>query len=125
MNKECVRKLLEATAECGVPLQHAVALLFRTHRLSLGVFARQAGYQRTYLYQALAGKAPPPRAMREAMIRLLGVDPWAVYGMAPLPEEPGTPPRRSFPEDAGGRRSGRGNASSPSKRRSEPARGLP
>jgi hypothetical protein len=106
MNTEQTRKLLEATAGCGVPLQHAVALLFRTRRLSLGAFARQTGYQRTYLYQALAGKAPPPRAMREAMIRLLGVDPWAIYGVTDGSAEPGAPvpvpanprQRRAVPE---------------------------
>jgi hypothetical protein len=92
MNAEQTRKLLELTAECGIPLQHTVALLFRTRRLALGAFARQAGSQRTTLYQALAGERPPSPGMRTAMTELLGVDPWTVYGMAPLPEAPGTPP---------------------------------
>lgn len=100
MNAEQTRKLLELTAQCGIPLQHAVALLFRTRRLALGAFARQAGSQRTTLYQALAGERPPSPGMRLAMVGLLGVDPWAVYGVTDGLAVPDAPP----PQLVGGRR---------------------
>ena len=76
MNIEQAARLLQVHAECGVPLQHSVALLFKTKRLSLGGFAKRAGYQRTYLYKALSGSLPPSPELRAAMAEALGVDPW-------------------------------------------------
>lgn len=85
MKNEQVRKLLETTAECGVPLHHAVGLVFRARRQSLGGFAKTVGYHRTYLYKALAGEIPAPAGLRSAVSERLGVDPWAVYGSSAAP----------------------------------------
>jgi transcriptional regulator with XRE-family HTH domain len=82
MNADQTRKLLELTAECGIPLQHAVGLLFRTRRLALGAFAKRVGSQRTTLYQALAGERRPSPEMRASLQEELGVDPWAIYASA-------------------------------------------
>jgi len=76
MNTEQTLRLLQVHSECGVPLQHSVALLFKCKGLSLDGFSRQAGYQRTYLYKALAGSLSPSPGLRAAMAGVLGVDPW-------------------------------------------------
>lgn len=73
------RRLLEVHRECGIPLQHSVALIFRARRLSLGRIAVDAGYQRTCLYKALAGEFLPPAPLRAAIQSSIGVDPWDVY----------------------------------------------
>jgi transcriptional regulator with XRE-family HTH domain len=80
MNTSQTARLLQVHAECGVPLQHSVALLFKTKGLSLNAFAKRAGYQRTYLYKALSGSLSPSPGLREAMVEALGVDPWIYPG---------------------------------------------
>ena len=79
MNSRQVEKILGLHRECGIPLQHTVAMLFRVLGVSLGKAAQQAGYQRTYLYKALAGELAPSPQLRETMESLLGVDPWAIH----------------------------------------------
>ena len=81
LTKEHIRRLLEVHRECGVPLQHAVALIFRVKRLSLNSVAVDAGYQRTSLYKALAGEIVPPVPLRTTIRLCIGVDPWEVYGI--------------------------------------------
>ncbi len=82
MNTEQTNRLLQIHAEMEIPLQHTVALLFKTKGLTLNSFAKQAGYQRTYLYKALAGSLAPSIELRKAMVDALGIDPWT------FPEHP-------------------------------------
>ena len=79
MNSRQVRRILRLHMECGIPLQHSVAMLFRVKGASLGTAAKQAGYQRTYLYKALSGELSPSPRLRETMESMLGVDPWAIH----------------------------------------------
>ncbi|MCI0667557.1 MAG: hypothetical protein L0Y43_05840 [Methylococcaceae bacterium] len=79
MNSRQVERILRLHTECGIPLQHSVAMLFRVKGVSLGTAAKQAGYQRTYLYKTLSGELAPSPRLRETMESMLGVDPWAIH----------------------------------------------
>lgn len=82
MNSDQTEKILCLHRDCGIALQHSVALLFRVQGMSLSAVAKAAGYQRTYLYKALAGELEPSPRLRRALEDALGVDPWAVHEAA-------------------------------------------
>ena len=78
LDREQVVRLLQVHRECGIPLQHSIALLAKTNRLKLQEIARKAGCQRTGLYKALAGEFEASARLREALAAELGIDPWSL-----------------------------------------------
>ncbi|MGR9053827.1 MAG: hypothetical protein ACU84J_14370, partial [Gammaproteobacteria bacterium] len=79
MNRRQTMQILQLHKDCGIPLQHSVAMLFRVLGVSLSDTAAEAGYQRTYLYKALSGELEPSTALRHCVESVLGVDPWLVH----------------------------------------------
>jgi hypothetical protein len=78
LNRDQVVRLLQVHRECGVPLQHSIALLAKTNRLKLQEIAHRAGCQRTGLYKALTGEFEASVRLRETLAAELGIDPWSI-----------------------------------------------
>lgn len=79
MNEKCVKRLLRTCQECGVPLQAALSLVFRVKGIGLPDLARVSGSRLGDFQKAITGTATPSHDLRQAMVRLIGVDPWTLY----------------------------------------------
>ena len=76
MHSVDVQELMRVHARLGVPVVHTVALVARLRHVSLSALAREAGYHRNSLYQALVGDIRPPQRLHDVVIQKLGIDPW-------------------------------------------------
>ncbi len=73
---DSIEKILTILQIENIPLQHSVSMIFRAKGLAIGKLAKDYGYHRNHLFQALSGQRQPSTHLRADIAKRLGVDPW-------------------------------------------------
>lgn len=81
LSADCVRRILQLHAQCGVPLVHSVPFALRLRGYGVVQTAEEIGVSRTFFFLALRGDKRAGERFRQIVAERLGANPWDPIGV--------------------------------------------